>query len=267
MKRWLSLFLCCVLAACLLCSCQPKPPVDRETLCYPGLSWGMTPQEVLGALGLTESQVEITEEESVYGFSYSPQGDMFGQQPDAIWFQFSVWGSSKNLSQVIIAYPENNDEILQSLKNGITAQYGPLQDTVILGTDSSVFSPDEPPPVSFFDNQESNDEWVWVSSQKFGDMLTEEEKQFIQSRMSQAFPSSSSPDGTAYWSNPDYFSAYQKLNPVAQLSLISKQEGYLAYLWGEGCSIRMSAGSWVGIRQLFENTEQSASSEVSSGLS
>ena len=192
---------------------------------------------------------------------------MFGQQPDAIWFQFSVWGSSKNLSQVIIAYPENNDEILQSLKNGITAQYGPLQDTVILGTDSSVFSPDEPPPVSFFDNQESNDEWVWVSSQKFGDMLTEEEKQFIQSRMSQAFPSSSSPDGTAYWSNPDYFSAYQKLNPVAQLSLISKQEGYLAYLWGEGCSIRMSAGSWVGIRQLFENPEQSASSEVSSGLS
>ena len=39
------------------------------------------------------------------------------------------------------------------------------------------------------------------------------------------------------------------------------------YLWGEGCSIRMSAGSWVGIRQLFENPEQSASSEVSSGLS
>lgn len=268
MKRCLSLCICCLLAACLLCSCQPKLSADKEMFCYPGLAWGMTPQEALGALGLTENQVEIVDEESTYGFSYSPQGDIFGRQPDAVWLRFSVWGSSKNLSEVIVTYPENNDNIIQALKNDVAGQYGPLQDTVILGTDSSVFSPDEPPPASFFDNQESGDEWIWVSEQKFNDVLTEEEKRDIQSRLEKSFSSFSSSDGTAYWSNPDYFSVYLKLNPVAQISLVSKKEGYLAYLWGEGCSVRMSAGSWVGLRQVSKepNPEQSASSGTSNGL-
>ena len=62
MKRLFSLFLCCLLLGCLLCSCQPRLSSDEDnlTLNYPGLTWGMSPQEVMDALYLTEDQVQKT---------------------------------------------------------------------------------------------------------------------------------------------------------------------------------------------------------------
>ena len=266
-KRWLSACLFCLLIVCLSCSCQVRDSRPEEWFNYPGLTWGMTPEEVLSALHLTEDQVEIDEYGSSYDMYYSPQTEVFGQKPDTIVFRFGIWGSMKNLSYIVIAYPGNNEEIIQSLMDGISRRYGPLQDTVVLGTDSSVFSgADNPPSFSVFHNDDSDDEFIWVSEKKFADAFTQEQKQTLQTLMTQPDSSFASLYDPTYWSNPDYFAVYQQTNPAAKISLLSKKEGYEAYLNGDGCSIRMDARNMVGIRQFCAEPRYPGSSESSSEL-
>ena len=54
MKRLFSLFLCCLLLACLLCSCQPRISSYEDMFNYPGLTWGMSPDQVKSALSLPD---------------------------------------------------------------------------------------------------------------------------------------------------------------------------------------------------------------------
>ena len=60
MKRWFSLCLCVVLVSLLACACQVREPSPQETLSFPGLAWGMSPEEALASLSVDGAILPIT---------------------------------------------------------------------------------------------------------------------------------------------------------------------------------------------------------------
>ena len=239
MKRWLSLCLCCILAACLLCSCRPRSPVEKETLNYPGLSWGMSPQEVISALHLREDQVQSMDDDSSFRVGYIPEDEIFGLKPANIIFDFIAVGSEQKLYKVSVTYPEGSSENIGTVKTSLEEYDGTLQEEVILGPNTLLPDPD-PEAMTVFQNQPNGDEFYWVSDRKLRDLSwTEEEASRAQKHRQEQAPSED------FWKDDECWKAYMETDPLVTIYLSNVEHAGHVNV----CQISFSA-DYIGYEQL-----------------
>lgn len=96
----------------LLASCgKQEVSIDPALICYPGLEWNMTQEEVMDALGIDEKEIlpngtESTPQQQVF----CVENWEFMGQKGTILFEF--WNAAEDyfgLRQVVIFYPERID--------------------------------------------------------------------------------------------------------------------------------------------------------------
>ena len=51
------LIVCVLILSLVLCGCAEKRDYDPAKMEYPGLRWGMSPEEVQGALGFSDADI------------------------------------------------------------------------------------------------------------------------------------------------------------------------------------------------------------------
>ena len=236
MKRLFSLFLCCVLLACLLSSCQPRLSSDEDMLNYPGLTWGMSLQEVMDALHLTEDQVQKTEDSYTVRISYSPGKELFGLTPKSVVFEFSIAHGQENLSDVFLIYPGQGEETIETLTTGIGNQYGPLKQGPIFQGDT--------PPASQSDG--SSPENYWASPATLQDILTPQEAAAAQELLKERMPDYP-------WGESDYWQVYLQTMPVASITLrTGDRTTYRSADPEDTSEIHLDASSYITFLQVLD---------------
>lgn len=96
---------------------------DAARLNYPGLDWGMTPEEVKAALGFgDDSIVKVQESENV--MLYAVKGlHYFNLPADIVQFNYTSFkGSQWGLYEVVVTLPDDTD--MEQAKQTVTAYYG-----------------------------------------------------------------------------------------------------------------------------------------------
>lgn len=130
MKHFLTFFLALALLLSLAgCgTAKAKTVISQDTLlCYPGLRWNMTPEEVLAALGRRESDTVpeacLADFDSTKHRDFSLTGlELFGQTVSAV-FSFVAEGEGQwGLEYVYVLFPENGD--FAGVKNSLAEQLG-----------------------------------------------------------------------------------------------------------------------------------------------
>lgn len=140
MRKMIGLMLSAVMVGLLLASCgKQEVSVDPELICYPGLAWNMTQEEVIKALDIDEKDILPNGTES------SPQQQVFcvedwkylGQKGTIL---FEFWNECEDyfgLRRVVVFYPESANA--DSLTKELTAMLGagtPVSDGAWLRWDS-----------------------------------------------------------------------------------------------------------------------------------
>lgn len=113
----------------LLTACGKEANTEKQRLLeFPGLKWGMTPEEVKTALNISEDM--ITKEMSTDGeFSFTVLGlQYFGNGTDHVVFKFAKAGDDKTgrLYLVKLYYPEETD--MAVIRDNLVKIYGPGTD-------------------------------------------------------------------------------------------------------------------------------------------
>ena len=125
----------CVIAAVCLLTDPVSKNEESEYLNYPGLSWGMTPEDVITALNLQEGQYDQKSDSQLT----VPQMNCFGAETQYVqfWFPFSeVSGSKLRLRNILIVYPDDAD--MDAVKDELIGQYGePSEEHVFASIGSS----------------------------------------------------------------------------------------------------------------------------------
>ena len=141
---------CFCLCFCLFIffvSCQASPSTPQETTYnYPGLTWGMSPDQVIEALGLDKDSIsQGTLESGDTYIEYEPKEEVFGKIPGIIALMFSE--EKDELCMMKILYPGRTEETIQTIKSALEEQYGPLEDEVVIAV-SPELSEDSSPLVT-----------------------------------------------------------------------------------------------------------------------
>ena len=246
MKRWLSLCFCYLLAACLLCSCQPRLSSYEDMLNYPGLTWGMSPDQVKSALSLPD---ETTLQQTSDGFSYfeyTPDEEVFGQVPGQIGILFGT--EKEELTMVRVLYQGRTEEQIQTIKSALMENYGPLEDEVVISVREG--SPEL--TIETFHNKGSKDKFYWMGKETLKDILTPEQAERDQQNTVKNLP---------YWNNDEYWD--QMLSHTSTSSIIfdatEKNTFDLAYLEG-ACYITFDGSRCLLPQLLQEQIDNSTSS-------
>ncbi len=171
MKR-LYLILCLVLCFSMLPACEKKPDKPAE-LTYPGLEWGMSPEDLIAALSLEEGDYE--KDDSGQGVStilVNVPLLCFGAETSQILLYFNEiqsYDMGPCLMSIEVNYPEGTD--IQTVRRTMENYYGPSLD------------PDNDDPwderVNHHVKQGSKNEGhlvYWQSPEVLGDVLSEEIK-------------------------------------------------------------------------------------------
>lgn len=107
---------CLLVLSLLLCGCADKTGYDPELLEYPGLTWGMTFEEVQAILGFADADIldsrsgELDPEHpSLPVYHNYSVGDleMFGFPVSSVELEFQEYtGHEPGLSQIVVYYPD-----------------------------------------------------------------------------------------------------------------------------------------------------------------
>lgn len=252
MKRWFSLCLCVLLFSLMTCACQVRQPSPEETLNFPGISWGMTPEEALSALDVDQGNTQEQTSASTRSIQYSPDGPIFGLTPAFIRLDFEVSGSQQALTDILAVYEGVSPDRVEILRSGLSDRYGPLKDHPILGVG---YGPSRSldPTWKTFDNQDSLVHSYWTSAQVYSDLLTPEESAAYQQLLPEddRYPS--------YWDNPAYWELYTEFTPVATIELNGNDNEYYSQYPGGACLIHFSAREFVSLGLKAETLEASPS--------
>lgn len=236
---FISVFLLFSMSACTPNSPSSADGSSTELLNYPGLSWGMTPQEVISALHLREDQVQSMDDDSSFRVGYIPEDEIFGLKPANIIFDFISVGSEQKLYKVSVTYPEGSSENIGTVKTSLEEYYGTLQEEVILGPNTLLPDPD-PEAMTVFQNQLNGDEFYWVSDRKLRDLSwTEEEAARAQKHRQEQAPSED------FWKDDECWKSYMETDPLVTICLSNVEHpGYVNV-----CQISFSA-DYIGYEQL-----------------
>lgn len=201
---------CFCLCFCLFIffvSCQASPSTPQETTYnYPGLTWGMSPDQVIEALGLDKDSIsQGTLESGDTYIEYEPKEEVFGKIPGIIALMFSE--EKDELCMMKILYPGRTEETIQTIKSALEEQYGPLEDEVVIAV-SPELSEDSSPLVTH-SNKGSKDLFYWVGKQTLKEALTPQQAEQYQKNYSER---------NAYWKNE---SAWEQLLCNTHLSMIT----------------------------------------------
>lgn len=117
------------LSACAVSNAPMNQP-EYGYIPLSGLEWGMTKEEILDTLHLTEDQI-TTESEQV--FTFHPDQSLLNGTPDTIAFTMDgqrVAGldGTPRLIEIGISYQETGDDVFSRLKAELAAQYGDPSD-------------------------------------------------------------------------------------------------------------------------------------------
>ena len=206
MKRLVCLFLCCLFLICLLSSCQPRISSDQEMVDYPGLTWGMSPDQVIEALGVEKTDIsQGTLESGATYIEYEPKEEVFGEVPGIIALMFSE--EKDQLCMMKILYPGRTEETIQTIKSALEEQYGPLEDEVVIAVSPELSEYSS--PLVIHSNKESKDLFYWVGKQTLKEVLTPQQAEQYQKNYSER---------NAYWKNE---SAWEELLCNTHLSMIT----------------------------------------------
>lgn len=129
-KRFLTFFLALALLLSLAgCgTTKAKTVISQDTLlCYPGLRWNMTPEEVLAALGRTESDAvpeeRLPEEDNGDRYIFSLTGlELFGQTVNAVFAFLNKNEEQCGLEYVYVLFPNSAD--FDAVRDSLTEQLG-----------------------------------------------------------------------------------------------------------------------------------------------
>lgn len=238
MKRWFSLFLCVVLVSLAACACQAREPSPQETLNFPGLAWGMSPEEALASLSADGAGVQEQDSGSTRSIQYRPEEPLFGLTPEFVQLNFSVSGSDQALTDVLMVYSGATGEHIKTLRDNLSSQYGPLKNYVVLGVTYGP-APSSAPSLDSFQNLDSYDRFYWISSQTYGDLLTPETSAAYQKLLSENGRVKS------YWDTQAYWDLYTEFTPVAHIELEGGYNDYYHQYPDGACLIHFSAREYV----------------------
>lgn len=189
-KWWavaLAAVLCVTAAGCMLTEAEPE--YDRSMLEYPGLSWGMSVDEVLDAMDLDREDIayestDITEEgvsQNHWEYIMLYQDlELLGQKASAVFFTFrdySMTGENYVLTAVDACYPDGTDgemADIAALAEKLTELYGERSPEY-----SSAywnFSAGEP---RIETRAYEEDEYVWNSELTAFDVMTPEQQEAL----------------------------------------------------------------------------------------
>lgn len=240
MKRWFSLCFCVLLLSLMTCACQVRQPSPEETLNFPGLSWGMTPEEALSALDVDQEDAQEQTSGSARSVQYTPDEPIFGLSPEFIRLDFEISGSEQALTDIFAVYEGASSDHMETLRSGLSERYGPLKDHPILGVGYGA-SRSLDPIWRTFDNQDNRMRSYWTSAQVYGDLLTPEDSAAYQRLLPEddLYPS--------YWDNPAYWELYTEFTPVATIELNGSDNEYSDQYPGGACLIHFSAREFISL--------------------
>lgn len=167
----------------LLCGCAEKRDYDPAKMEYPGLRWGMSPEEVQGALGFSDADiVEVSEDhnEDVTNAPYweravGVQGvTAFGQKTTLVILGFRDYtqtGGSFGLVEVRLFYPDGYDGTqmadIQALSAELERHYGPAGEKRYWDRETdTTFDPTQEQPANTFEWNSALTGWSCLSEEE-----------------------------------------------------------------------------------------------------
>lgn len=115
------LIVCILILSLLLCGCTEQQSYDPAKLEYPGLHWGVSPEEALDVLGKTRADIieeSVDKNEDVGNANYWDYGiavhgvEAFGQETTLMLLNFRDYtktGESYGLTELRFCYPDGYD--------------------------------------------------------------------------------------------------------------------------------------------------------------
>lgn len=165
----------------LLCACgSVDSPEDdpARIMNYPGLEWGMTPEEACTALALQEGNFTQAASNDIVTLT-DIRTDAFDGTNALLTlnFQDNNGDGAATLYRIVIAYPQDTD--MEAVKNALVKQYGDPAET-------------------------KENRCTWNSTALHQDIMTQEEAKFLESQGSMASRTLTIPISTIAWTTNDY---------------------------------------------------------------
>lgn len=142
-----SLWAILLLSMVFLCACtKSEKKAQAENLEFPGLSWDMTPEDVLKTFQTSKEDTELYEENDLTTSFGITDIDVFGQQAERVFFYFIDYASlgkmpqqealKQRLCRIMAYYPQDADltpvkEKIEQAYGATVSEYYPFSSTMI----------------------------------------------------------------------------------------------------------------------------------------